>query len=590
MNRLAFEKSPYLLQHKDNPVDWYPWGKEAFNKAKEENKPLFISIGYSTCHWCHVMNRESFQDEEVAELLNRYFVPIKVDREERPDIDKVYMIFAEAMIGFGGWPLNVVATPDGKPFFIGTYFPKRTRDRMIGLLDLLNRVNNLWESKRNEIVTEASEIVEEVKKQYLTGRKGKIDSDIFITAKEELKRIYDRKNGGFGFKPKFPMPQYIWYLLEYGARNDDKEALEMAELTLEKMYKGGIFDHIGYGFYRYSVDEKWLIPHFEKMLYDNALLGIVYAKAYNLTGKGFYKDVAEKIYSFAVRELLSQDGGFYSALDAESEGTEGKYYVFTYDEIIEILGKYLGEVYCKYYNITKKGNFSGANNPNLIGVNLEEIFSDDIEKLEKAREILFEYRGRRIKPHRDEKILTSWNGLIIGSLANAGRVFRNDDYIQMAVKSADFIVSNLIDSNGNLMSTFIDGKAYNFGFLEDYAFLLYGLLELYESCKDNKYLDLSISLADKMINLFEDKDDGGLYFYSDLSEELILRPKDFRDGATPSGNSMATIGLLKLFKITQDVKYRDLAEKIIYSWGQDINDYPLDYLYLLIAAHEFLTP
>lgn len=590
MNRLAHEKSPYLLQHKDNPVDWYPWGKEALDKAKEENKPLFISIGYSTCHWCHVMNRESFQDREVAEVLNKYFVTIKVDREERPDIDKVYMIFSEAMLGTGGWPLNVFATPDGKPFFIGTYFPKRNRNRITGIIELAEKINYLWKNEKNRVIEEANRILNEVRRLYLVNQKGHIDSEVYRRAREELNNIYDRKNGGFGSRPKFPLGQYVWFLLEYGSKNKDEGALEVAENTLVKMYKGGIFDHIGYGFYRYSVDEKWLIPHFEKMLYDNALLGIVYAKAYSITNKSIYKEIAEKIYSFLVRELLSENGGFYSALDAESEGVEGKFYVFTYDEIIEVLGKDLGELYCQYYNITREGNFEGANNPNLIGVNIFEISEEDKEKLERARDLLFQFREKRIRPHRDEKILTSWNGLVIGSFAYAARVFNNEDYAKMAIKTADFIIDNLIDSSGNLLSTYIDGKAYNYGFLDDYSFLTYGLIELYETSKENKYLDLSIKLADSLKELFADLKDGGLYFYSNLSEQLIVRPKDYYDSALPSGNSMAVISLFKLYRITKDDKYKELAEEIIYSHGEDINNYPLAHLYSLIACLQCLTP
>lgn len=368
VNRLAHEKSPYLLQHKDNPVNWYPWGEEALDKAKEENKPLFISIGYSTCHWCHVMNRESFQDREVAEILNKYFVTIKVDREERPDIDKVYMIFSEAMLGTGGWPLNVFATPDGKPFFIGTYFPKRNRNRITGIIELAEKINYLWKNEKNRVIEEANRILNEVRRLYLVNQKGHIDSEVYRRAREELNNIYDRKNGGF-----------------------------------------------------------------------------------------------------------------YSALDAESEGVEGKFYVFTYDEIIEVLGKDLGELYCQYYNITREGNFEGANNPNLIGVNIFEISEEDKEKLERARDLLFQFREKRIRPHRDEKILTSWNGLVIGSFAYAARVFNNEDYAKMAIKTADFIIDNLIDSSGNLLSTYIDGKAYNYGFLDDYSFLTYGLIELYET-------------------------------------------------------------------------------------------------------------
>ncbi len=537
----------------------------------------------ATCHWCHVMNRESFQDEEVAEVLNKYFIPIKVDREERPDIDKVYMTFSEAITGSGGWPLNIIATLEGKPFFVGTYFPKTTKNRMTGLIDLLDKINRLWSKEESKVIEESQHILEEVKQRYLTNEKGNIKGNPNYKAKEGLKTIFDRANGGFGTRPKFPMPQYLWFLLEYGKKTNDKEALEIAEITLEKMYKGGIFDHVGYGFYRYSVDEKWLIPHFEKMLYDNALLAIVYTKAYDITMRTQYKEIVEKIYAFIMREMSSEKGGFYSALDAESEGEEGKFYVFDYDEVIKILGEDLGELYCKFYDVTKQGNFEGANNPNLIGKNIDEISNSDMDDLNKAREILFQYRERRIRPHRDEKILTSWNGLMIGSLAYAGKVFENQDYIKLAKFSADFIIKNSIDKDNNLLSTHIDGESYNLGFLEDYAFYIYGLLELYESTEDNKYLELVIKLVKDMVRLFKDNKDGGLFFYSNISEQLIMRPKDIYDGAIPSGNSFAIISLLKLYNITKQEDYRKIADEILYSFGEDINRNSLSHLYSIIA-------
>ncbi|WP_312907541.1 thioredoxin domain-containing protein [Tissierella praeacuta] len=583
MNKLSEEKSPYLLQHKNNPVDWHPWGEEALTKARTENKPLFISIGYSTCHWCHVMNRESFQDAEVAEILNKNFLPIKVDREERPDIDKVYMTFSEAMTGSGGWPLNILATPEGKPFFLGTYFPKTTKNRMTGIIDLLEKINRLWRYDRDKVLEESQYILNEVKKRYLVNEKGNIKNKVESKAKDGLKRIFDNKNGGFGSYPKFPMPQYIWFLLEYSSKNNDKEALEIAEITLEKMYKGGIFDHIGYGFYRYSVDEKWLIPHFEKMLYDNALLGIVYTKTYEITKKTLYKEVAEKIYEFVLRYMLSSEGGFYSALDAESEGKEGKFYIFDYNEVFNVLGKELGELYSKYYGITEEGNFEGANNPNLILYDLSEISESDKLSLDKANKILFEYREKRVKPHRDEKILTSWNGLMIASLAYASRIFNNKNYSEIAKKSADFIIKNSMDKDGHLLSTHINGESYNTGYLEDYSFFIYGLLQLYETLKENKYLDLGIKLSEDMIELFGDDREGGLFFYSNISEQLIMRPKDIYDGAIPSGNSLAIMSLFKIYKLTKEEEYEKVAKEILYAFGEDINNNPLAHLYSLIA-------
>jgi len=589
MNRLVNEKSPYLLQHKDNPVAWYPWGEQALKEAKIQNKPLFISIGYSTCHWCHVMNRESFKDEEVAQVLNEYFIPIKVDREERPDLDKIYMTFSEAMTGSGGWPLNIFATPEGKPFFLGTYYPKRNKNRITGIIEISKKINKLWEEEEGHVLQEANRILEAVEEMFTTYEEGTMDENIFEEARNSLEGIFDEKHGGFSSRPKFPMPQYIWFLLDYAKRHDDKGALEMAQITLEKMYKGGIFDHIGHGFYRYSVDSKWLIPHFEKMLYDNALLGIVYARAYEITGRALYKEVVQKIFSFVNRDMSSKEGGFYSALDAESEGIEGRFYVFTYDEVMDVLGQELGPLYCKYYDIGEKGNFEGYNNPNLISVDLDSLEDSLKSRLEEANELLFEYREKRIRPHRDEKILCSWNGLMIGSLAYAGRLLKNDSYIQRAKEAANFILSNLVDEDGELLSTYIGGEAYNFAFLEDYSFLIFGLMELYSSCGEIEYLKSGKELAQNMVDHFSDQDGGGLYFYSDLSEKLIMRPKDLYDGAIPSGNSMAIMGLYQLYRVTGEENYRKTARDIAYSFGGDIKGSPLSHLYTVIAHNESLT-
>ena len=495
MNRLAQEKSPYLLQHKDNPVNWYPWGQEALQKAKKEDKPIFLSIGYSTCRWCHNMNRESFQDEEVAEILNKYFVPIKVDREERPDLDKVYITFAEALTGYAGWPLTVFLTPDEKPFFAGTYFTKRSQKNSIGLIELLNKIKDLWQKRKEEIIKDSNNILEEVDRKFNRIRKGNIDEDIFNKTLEELENSFDEIYGGFTKAPKFPLPQYILFLLVYGWNLNHEKALSMAEFTLESMYKGGLFDHVGFGFYRYSTDEKWLVPHFEKMLYDNALLGIVYTKAYEITGKALYKEIAEKIYKFVLGELTSDGGAFYSALDAETEGEEGKYYLFTYDEIIDLLGEELGEFYCRYYNISKEGNFEGKNIPNLIGKKLEDISRQDKAILDSLRDMILTYREERIKPHRDEKILISWNGLMIASLAYGGRIFNRDLFIRKAREAAEFIIENSIDQDGKLLSIHIDGESYNYGFLEDYAYFTLGLLTLYDVVGDEKYLNIAKNLS-----------------------------------------------------------------------------------------------
>ena len=488
------------------------------------------------------MNRESFQDEEVAEILNKYYVSIKVDREERPDIDKVYITFAEAMQGSAGWPLNLILTPYKKPFLASTYFPKRTKNRMMGLIDLLDKVRKAWDEDKENIINESNYILEEVDSRYNSYLKGNLQRDILIKTKEDLEDSFDDVNGGFSYRPKFPLPQNILFLLEYGYKKDDDKALAMAKYTLKSMYKGGIFDHIGFGFYRYAVDEKWLVPHFEKMLYDNALLSIAYTKAYEITKEPFYKEIAEKIFEFLLRNMFSEEEGFYAALDAETEGEEGKFYIFEYDEIINLLGEEYGNFYCNHYDIIKEGNFEGKNIPNLIGKDLNSI---DKNKLDNMRDMLLSYRDKRTKPHRDEKILTSWNGLIIGALAYSGKVLDNKIYIDKAKKTADFIITNCIDKDGKLLSTYINEEAYNFGFLEDYAFLIYGLLELYETIKDQVYLEIGNKLMKDMLDLFWDHKDGGLFYYSNISEELIFRPKDIYDGAIPSGNSIAALDMIK---------------------------------------------
>lgn len=582
-NKLIYQKSPYLLQHAHNPINWYPWGEEALKKAVDENKPIFLSIGYSTCRWCHNMNRESFQDEEVANILNNHYVPIKVDREERPDLDKVYITFAEAMTGSAGWPLTLILTPEKKPFFSGTYFPKKTKNRMIGLIDLLNRIKDTWTTGEKKILEESNYILKEVDKMYNSYTEGNIEKDILGKTKKELEDIFDEVNGGFSYRPKFPLPQYILFLLEYGGKMNDEKAMDMAKLTLDNMYKGGIFDHIGFGFYRYSVDEKWLVPHFEKMLYDNALIGMAYTKAYEKTKEPLYKEVTEKILEFLLRDMVSEEGGFYSALDAETEGEEGKYYVFDKEEIIDVLGEDYGEFYCSYYDITEKGNFEGKSNPNLIAQDLNKINDIDKGKLESMRDMVFQYREKRTKPHRDEKILTSWNGLIISALAYSGKVFANSVYINNAKRAADFIIANSIDNEGFLLSTHINGESYNYGFLEDYTFFIFGLLTLYEVSGDEVYLEISKKLNEDMLKLFWDEKDGGLCYYSSIAEELILKPKDIYDGAIPSGNSIAALNLIKLYRITEDENLYEKYKGILRIFGSDINRNPTAHVYSILS-------
>ncbi|WP_373689041.1 thioredoxin domain-containing protein [Clostridium sp. YIM B02551] len=584
-NRLINEKSPYLLQHAHNPVDWYSWSDEAFGKAKTEDKPVFLSIGYSTCHWCHVMERESFEDEEVAEVLNKHFISIKVDREERADIDSIYMTFCQLYTGSGGWPLTVILTPDKKPFFAGTYFPKKSRHGSIGLIELLNKINDVWENDREKFNTTCDEMLKEIKKYDKNNDKEELNEKIINNTALQLKQYFQREYGGFSRAPKFPVPHNLYFLLRYYYQNKDHEVLKIIEKNLQCMYKGGIFDHIGFGFSRYSTDNKWLVPHFEKMLYDNALLSLVYAETYSLTGNKQYEEVAEKIYTYLLRDMLSSEGAFYSAEDADSEGIEGKFYVWTLDELMRVLGDEEGKIYAEIYDITIRGNFEGKSIPNLIDGDLEKMQKDTElqRRLENSRKKLFEYREKRVHPFKDDKILTSWNGLAIASFSNGGKIFKKPDYIKVAKKSADFILNKLVNKDGRLLARYRDGEAASLAVLEDYAFLVWGLIELYEACFDTKYLEKAIELNEKMIELFWDKDEGGFYLYGKDSEELILRPKEIYDGALPSGNSVALLNLIKLNSLTGSLKYEEFIEKQINVFSGTVKENPIGYVNFITA-------
>lgn len=590
-NRLINEKSPYLLQHAYNPVDWFSWSEEAFEKAKKEDKPVFLSIGYSTCHWCHVMERESFEDEEVAEVLNRDFISIKVDREERSDIDSIYMTFCQAYTGGGGWPLTVILTPDKKPFFAGTYFPKNSRYGMPGIIEVLNKVSEIWKEDKENFIKYSDEILEEIKAYHKNESIEELDEKIIKDTVNILKQSFRRNYGGFSSQPKFPMPHNLYFLLRYYYIYKDEEVLNIIERNLQYMYKGGIFDHIGFGFARYSTDEKWLVPHFEKMMYDNALLSLVYTEAYSLTNKELYKEIATKIYSYVLRDMTSSEGGFYSAEDADSEGVEGKFYVWDLEELEEILGKERAEFYCNIYNITKRGNFEGKNIPNLINTSLDKIKNNKEfeEQLENSRQKLFQHREQRVHPFKDDKILTSWNGLIIASLSHAGKVFNKEEYIDAAKKGSDFILKNLIRADGRLLARYRDGEAANLAVLEDYAFFVFGLIELYEASFEIKYLEKAIELNNQMIELFMDKE-GGFYLYGSDSEELIMRPKEIYDGAIPSGNSVAALNLLMLSNFTGDSKFKEIAEKQFNIFSGNITKNPAAHVNLITAFIYSRTP
>ncbi len=559
VNSLINEKSPYLLQHAYNPINWYGWGEEAFNKAKEEDKPVFLSIGYSTCHWCHVMAHESFEDTEVAKVINDNFIAIKVDREERPDIDSVYMTVCQALTHQGGWPLTIIMTPDQKPFFAGTYFPKKSKYNMPGLIDILYSVITNWKDNRNKIISSSESILSELDKYY----EGEIN-DVKLTSKtlengyDQILHAFDNKYGGFGDVPKFPTPHKIMFLLRYYKIHENSKALEMAEKTLDCMYKGGLFDHVGFGFSRYSTDNKWLVPHFEKMLYDNALLIIAYIEGYEVTRKKLYKDVAVNALEYVFRELRNENGGFYCGEDADSEGEEGKYYVFNPSEILEVLGEENGTYFNEYFDITPNGNFEEKNIPNLIN---NSNFNKDNVKINELRKQVLKYRSSRMKLHKDDKILTSWNGLMIAALAKGYKAFGDKKYFEYAKNAVDFILNNLIDKKKRLLARYRDNESRHKAYLDDYAFLCFGLIELYESSFDVLFLKKALDLNKDMINLFWDNEKHGFFLYGEDGEKLIARPKELFDGALPSGNSVAAYNLIKLARITGEDKLEAMAEE-----------------------------
>ncbi len=579
-NRLNNEKSPYLLQHKDNPVDWYPWCDEAFEKAAQEKKPVFLSIGYSSCHWCHVFAHESFEDNEIADILNKHFISVKVDREERPDIDSVYMSVCQAFTGSGGWPTSVFMTPDKKPFFAGTYFPKTSRGGMIGFKEVLLSIQDKWENDRNYLLRRSDDIIEHLKEDTFFTENA--DKGLIEDAIKQFSLLYDEKDGGFGKAPKFPTPHNIIFLLSYYERYKNPHCLSMAEHTLMQMFRGGIFDHIGYGFCRYSTDKKFLVPHFEKMLYDNALLIMAYCKAYAVTEKQIYLEIAEKTAEYVSREMTSPEGGFYSAQDADSEGEEGKYYLFSPDEIIEQLGKEQGELFNRYFDISISGNFEGKNIPNLLrSSSVENSFEDSLPTLR-------HYRKNRYPLHLDDKILTVWNSLMITALSELYLYSRNEKYLEAAKRADEFISKNLREKD-TLFVSFRDGKHGVPGFIDDYAAYIFAQLHLYKATSDFKYIELAKLFCDKAVNDFADTS-GGFYLYGEDGEKLILRPKETYDGAIPSGNSMMAYNLVRLSLITADDKFMKLAESQLNYIASDAFDYPAGHGMYLTALSEYFEP
>lgn len=578
-NRLIDEKSPYLLQHAHNPVDWYPWGEEAFAKARAANKPIFLSIGYSTCHWCHVMERESFEDEEVAELLNRDFVAIKVDREERPDIDHIYMEVCQGLTGSGGWPLTIVMTPEKKPFFAATYIPKNNGHGLKGLVHLLPQIAKLWREEREAVLESGDKIAAWLNREEHTA--GEIGPEVFERAFNYFKQTFDRQYGGFGSQPKFPAPHNLYFLLRYYKYQQQPEALEMVEKTLLSMYRGGIYDHIGFGFARYSTDRRWLAPHFEKMLYDNALLALAYLEAYQLSRKEVYARVAREIFTYVLRDMTSPEGAFYSAEDADSEGEEGLFYLWNPMEIRAILGEENGAEFCRVYGITEQGNFEGRSIANLLAGLPDE---EERKGLEPWRMQLFAEREKRAHPYKDDKILTAWNGMMIAALSFGSRVLEDAGYLQAAKRAAGFIMANLRREDGRLLARFREGEALHPAYAADYACLIWGLIELYQADLDPRHLELALELNRDMIRYFWDEKQGGFFLYGGDAEELPARPKEVYDGAIPSANSVAALNLLRLARLTGESSLEEKAEKVIKLFGGSVEKLPASHSFFLMAA------
>ncbi len=588
-NHLKDQTSPYLLQHADNPVHWYPWCGEAFARASAEDKPVFLSIGYSTCHWCHVMAHESFEDAEIAEILNRHFVSIKVDKEERPDIDSIYMSVCQAFTGSGGWPTTIFLTPDQRPFFAGTYFPKTARYGQVGLRELLLAVRDQWQANREELLQSAERVIAALEANNKT--EGDVDERLIDRAVADYKRMFDENFGGFGNAPKFPTPHNLLFLMRYYEKSGDQDAIKMAEKTLRQMYLGGMFDHIGGGFSRYSTDRYFLVPHFEKMLYDNALLILAYCKAYQLTGKELYREVAEKTAAYVLREMTSPEGGFYSAQDADSEGVEGKYYLFEPSEIIGVLGEDAGKEFNEYFDLTEAGNFEGMSIPNLLhqqNNRSKEQQTDSLSERVKANlPAVYDYRRHRYALHLDDKILTNWNGLMIAAMCHLYRVTENRAYLDAAAKAQNFIESKLCE-NDTLHISYREGKRSGKGFLDDYANEIFALLALYEATLDNTYLKKADCFCRKAISDFYDEEHGGFFLYGKDNEQLILRPKETYDGAVFSGNSAMAYNLVQLYLITGDNELGKLAECQMKFMSGEAKNYPTGYAMFMLALSEFL--
>ncbi|MFQ5601774.1 MAG: thioredoxin domain-containing protein [bacterium] len=603
-NRLIFEKSPYLLQHAGNPVNWYPWGEEAFAKARKEDKPIFLSIGYSTCHWCHVMEHESFQDTAVARVMNEAFVCIKVDREERPDIDQIYMAVCQALTQRGGWPLTIIMTPEKRPFFAGTYFPKISRYQQIGMMDLVPKISELWKTQREKIIESSTQIVDYLQKSISVQPGEELSEDVLHSAFNQLLNKFDEKHGGFGSAPKFPSPHNFTFLLRYFHRTGNDQAIKMVEKTLQRLRLGGIFDHVGFGFHRYSTDVQWMLPHFEKMLYDQAMMAIAYLETFQVTRKNEYAETAREIFTYVLRDMTAPEGGFYSAEDADSEGEEGLFYLWSPQEIKDIVGEEKGSLIIKLFNVEDAGNFLDQASGQKTGKNilhLEQPLTvlaeqagfqyDELHAIWKdVRQKLFKFREKRIHPLKDDKILTDWNGLMIAALAKGAAVLDEPQYAQAASRAADFIWEQLRDEEGLLMKRHRQGESGLQAHVDDYAFFVWGLLELYEATYEVKFLRRATLLNENMLNLFWDDEKGGLFFTAENAEELLIRNKEIYDGALPSGNSVAALNLLRISRFTGNPEFETKAAAIGKCFSNQITRVASGYTQYLTALDFAIGP
>jgi uncharacterized protein YyaL (SSP411 family) len=602
-NRLIHEKSPYLLQHAYNPVDWYPWTDEAFAKAKAEDKPLFVSIGYSTCHWCHVMEKECFDDEEVAKLMNDAFVSIKVDREERPDLDGAYMAMCQMMGRSCGWPLNVIMAPDKNVFFITSYIPKNSRFGLTGMVGLIPQIREMWKTRRADLEIFAKDIKTRMERLENRTQEKELGKEVLDDAYEKLFLRFDAENGGFGSAPKFPAPHNLLFLLSYWNRTKEKQALVMVEKTLRSMRLGGIFDQVGFGFHRYSTDKVWLVPHFEKMLYDQALLALAYTEAYQATGAGKFKVTAKEVLGYVLKTLTSPEGGFYSAEDADSEGEEGKFYIWTEEEIRKTLTTEDASVAVALFGIEANGNFyepsQGRNGGNILHLAkpLDQLASEIqvtmpelIHKLGKIQKTLFEAREKRIHPAKDDKILADWNGLMIAALAKASTVFDEPNYLRAAVKASNFVLENMKEADGTLCHRFAKGEKAISGFLDDYALLIWGLLEVYEANFEEEFLEAAVKLTELMKAKFWDEKDAGFFFTDKDSVDASPRRKEVYDGAMPSGNSVALLNLLRLGRLIGNTTYEEMANSMTKTFAAEVQESPMSHTFFLRGINFIIGP